>query len=47
MPDYVVDSNFFIQAHQVHYPMDVVPNFWVKVSELAHNGIIGSIDKVE
>ena len=46
MPDYVVDSNFFIQAHRVHYPMDVVPNFWVKVSELAHNGIIGSIDKV-
>jgi hypothetical protein len=47
MADYVVDSNFFIQAHRFHYPMDVVPGFWSKVSELAHKGCITSIDKVK
>ncbi|PSR05916.1 MAG: DUF4411 domain-containing protein [Bacteroidetes bacterium SW_10_40_5] len=47
MADYVVDSNFFIQAHRFHYPMDVVPGFWSKVSELAHKGSITSIDKVK
>lgn len=32
---YLVDSNFFIQAHRAYYPMDVVPSFWIKVSDLA------------
>lgn len=43
---YVVDSNFFLQAHKMHYPMDVAPGFWVKVSDLANKGRIISIDKV-
>lgn len=46
MPDYLLDANFFIQAHRVYYPMDVVPGFWNKLIELAAGGRIGSIDKV-
>lgn len=46
-PPFVLDSNFFIQAHRFHYPMDIVPGFWTKVKELAHNGLIISIDKVQ
>jgi hypothetical protein len=44
---YVVDTNFFIQAHRVSYPLDVVPSFWKKVKELADRGKIISIDKVK
>jgi hypothetical protein len=44
---YVVDTNFFIQAHRVTYPLDVVPSFWNKVKELADKGKIISIDKVK
>jgi hypothetical protein len=44
---YVVDTNFFIQAHRVTYPLDVVPSFWNKVRKLAENGKIISIDKVK
>lgn len=47
MKTYVVDSNFFIQAHRATYPLDVATSFWTKVSELAHSGRIISIDKVK
>ncbi|WP_342332788.1 DUF4411 family protein [Pedobacter sp. FW305-3-2-15-E-R2A2] len=43
---FVLDSNFFIQAHRMHYPMDVVPRFWLKITELAEKELIVSIDKV-
>jgi hypothetical protein len=44
---FVLDSNFFIQAHRMHYPLDVVPSFWLKIKELATKNIIESIDKVK
>jgi hypothetical protein len=47
MSVYVVDTNFFIQAHRAHYPLDVASSFWNKVKELAEKGIIISIDKVK
>ncbi len=47
MPIYVADTNFFVQAHRMHYPMDIVPGFWRKVVELAERGILISIDKVK
>lgn len=47
MSVYVVDTNFFIQAHRAHYPLDVVSSFWNKVKELAENESIISIDKVK
>lgn len=46
MSTFIVDTNFFIQAHRAVYPLDVVPSFWNKVKELAENGNIISIDKV-
>lgn len=44
---YVLDSNFFIQAHRVNYPLDVASSFWSKVEQLANQGKIISIDKVK
>lgn len=47
MAVYVLDSNFFIQAHRFHYPIDVAKGFWNKVVQLAAQGSIISIDKVK
>lgn len=44
---YIVDSNFFIQAHRESYPLDVAFSFWNKVKQLADEGRIISIDKVK
>lgn len=44
---YIVDSNFFIQAHRAYYPIDVIKSFWIKVKQLAENEKIKSIDKVK
>jgi len=47
MSVYVVDSNFFIEAHRSTYPLDVAVSFWNKIKELAIDGKIISIDKVK
>jgi hypothetical protein len=47
MSVYIVDTNFFIQAHRETYPLDVAYSFWNKVKELAIDGKIVSIDKVK
>lgn len=44
---YIVDSNFFIQAHRDIYPLDVAFSFWNKVKALAIKGHLISIDKVK
>lgn len=44
---YIIDSNFFIQAHRDTYPLDVAFSFWNKVKQLALEGKIISIDKVK
>lgn len=44
---FVLDSNFFIQAHRYHYPIDVAAGFWNKVRQLAEQGKVISIDKVK
>jgi hypothetical protein len=44
---YIVDSNFFIQAHRAYYPLDVIKSFWIKVKQLSVKGSIKSIDKVK
>jgi hypothetical protein len=46
MTIYVVDSNFFIQAHRATYPLDIATGFWSKIKLLAAQGTIVSIDKV-
>jgi len=43
---YIVDSNFFIQAHRSNYPLDIAFSFWNKVKQLADAGTVISIDKV-
>lgn len=47
MKKYLLDSNFFIQAHRSIYPLDIVPSFWNKTKDLASRGIIISLDKVK
>lgn len=47
MSTYIVDSNFFIQAHRSSYPFDVAESFWTKFKELANSGRIVSLDKVK
>ena len=47
MSIYVVDSNFFIEAHRNTYPLDVAHSFWNKVKQLADDEKIISIDKVK
>lgn len=47
MSVYIVDSNFFIEAHRVRYPLDIAFSFWNKVKQLAEEGKIISIDKVK
>jgi len=47
MAVYVVDSNFFIEAHRTTYPLDIATGFWNKVHQLAEAGTIISIDKVK
>lgn len=44
---FVVDSNFFIQAHRANYPLDVATSFWNKIKQLADDRRIISIDKVK
>lgn len=47
MPPYLLDTNFFIEAHRKSYPIDVFPSFWEKIASIATAGQIGSIDKVK
>lgn len=44
---YLLDSNFFIQAHRSSYPFDVATGFWNKIIYLANEGAIASIIKVK
>ena len=47
MSKYILDTNFFIQAHRSIYPLDVVQSFWSKVKTLSNKEVIVSIDKVK
>ncbi len=47
MPPYLLDANFFIEAHRKSYPMDVFLSFWEKIKAMAIAGQVGSIDKVK
>jgi hypothetical protein len=47
MAIFVVDSNFFVQAHRFTYPLDVAMGFWDKIKKMANAGTLISIDKVK
>lgn len=44
---HVLDSNIFIQAHRVTYPLDIATSFWNTIKRLAEQEKIASIDKVK
>lgn len=46
MTCYILDTNFFVQAHRQYYPFDVFPSFWDTVHTLCKEGVLVSIDKV-
>ena len=47
MPVFIVDTNFFIQAHRSFYPLDVAVSYWKTIKKMALQGKIISIDKVK
>ncbi|MBK6946997.1 MAG: DUF4411 family protein [Haliscomenobacter sp.] len=47
MPVYVLDSNFFIQAHRFHYPIDVAAGFWNKVRQLAEEAELSALTRLK
>jgi Domain of unknown function (DUF4411) len=46
MTIYLLDSNIFIQAKNLHYGMDFCPAFWQWLDEAHAAGIVCSIDSV-
>jgi hypothetical protein len=46
MASYLLDSDCFLQAAKLHYPLDVAEGFWHRLSEAAAAGVIRSIDRV-
>ena len=44
---YVLDANVFIEAARRYYAFDIVPPFWIRLTELATTGSIVSIDRVQ
>jgi predicted nucleic acid-binding protein len=47
MPQYVLDTNVFVEAYRSRYPMDIAPGFWDQLEQLARSGDIASIEKVK
>ena len=46
MNRYLLDTNVFIQARNLHYGFDFCPAFWAWLIEQHATGVIASIDKV-
>ena len=46
MTTYLLDSNVFIQARNLHYGFDFCPAFWDWLVEQNDAGKVASIDKV-
>ena len=47
MVSYLLDTNFFIQAHRYSQPLDIATSFWEKVKDIANKDLVRSIDKVK
>lgn len=37
---YILDTNFFVDAHRVHFPIATTPDFWTWLTSLAGSGVI-------
>ena len=46
MTRYLLDTNVFIQARNLHYGFDFCPAFWDWLIEQNAAGVVASIDKV-
>ena len=46
-PQYVLDSNVFIEAHKRYYAFDICPGFWEWLSHHSARNDIVSIDRVK
>lgn len=46
MTRYLLDTNIFIQARNLHYGFDFCPAFWEWLIRQNGTGLVGSIDKV-
>ena len=46
MTRYLLDTNIFIQARNLHYGFDFCPAFWDWLIDQHTAGVVGSIDKV-
>lgn len=44
---YLLDANIFIESHKTHYNLKVFPCFWNKLVELAEQGVVFTLDKVQ
>jgi hypothetical protein len=44
---YVLDTNVFLQAKNLHYGFDFCPGFWEWLANANRDGIVFSIDKVK
>lgn len=45
-PRYLLDANVFIEAARRYYAFDLAPRFWKSLVDLAHQGKIRSIDRI-
>ncbi len=43
---YLIDSDVFIQAKNMHYAFDVVPGFWEWLLDANADGVLASVDAV-
>ena len=43
---YLLDSDVFIQAKNLHYGFDFCPGFWEWIANAKQNGVVLSIDKI-
>jgi hypothetical protein len=43
---YLLDSDVFMQAKNLHYGFDFCPGFWEWIDARAADGIVASIDRV-
>ena len=44
---YLLDTNIFIESHKTYYNMNVFPCFWDKLIDLAKQGVVYTLDKVQ
>lgn len=47
MTRYLLDTNVFIQAKNLHYGFDICPGFWDWLAQANRQGIVASVEQVK